>query len=51
MKIVAALTEPDSVIAYLYGVGLPARAPQIPVPDIHQTHDQAACSSYTPSFT
>jgi len=29
MKIVAALTEPRSVIAYLDGVGLPARAPPI----------------------
>jgi hypothetical protein len=29
MKIVAALTDPGSVIAYLQGVGLPSRAPPI----------------------
>ena len=29
MKIIAALTAPDSVPTYLEGVGLPARAPPI----------------------
>ena len=48
MKIVAALTEPRSIHAYLEGVGLPSRAPPIaparphPQPEPHRSpdHDQ-----------
>ena len=45
VSIVAALTEPRSVIAYLDGVGLPSRAPPITLPahlDRQLEFDEAA---------
>ena len=44
MKVIAALTEAGSVIAYLEGVGLPARAPPIAAPHLDRQleFDEAA---------